>query len=68
MCSCINFRKERHKERIKKVIAYAEEARCRSQQLLALFWRKRKHSFAEPVMSVLDVQKQRVSSDEYEIV
>lgn len=32
-----NFRKERHLERIKAAIQYAEIARCRSQQLLAYF-------------------------------
>lgn len=32
-----NFRKQRHEERIRKAITYAEQPRCRNQQLLAYF-------------------------------
>ena len=49
-----NFRKNRHAERIKKALAYAEENICRSQQLLHYFGEK-----DAPACGVCDVCLER---------
>ncbi|HPH19721.1 MAG TPA: ATP-dependent DNA helicase RecQ [Haliscomenobacter sp.] len=60
-----NFRKNRHAERIKKALAYAEENICRSQQLLHYFGEK-----DAPACGVCDVclehKKQGLDNEGFE--
>ncbi|HFC01301.1 MAG TPA: RecQ family ATP-dependent DNA helicase, partial [Phaeodactylibacter sp.] len=60
-----NFRKKKHLERLQKVIGYAENAICRSQQLLAYFGEKDSEK-----CGVCDVCLERtkvdLAKDEYE--
>ena len=60
-----NFRKKRHLLRLQKVIAYAENAICRSQQLLAYFGEKESEK-----CGICDVCLERnkvvLSKDDYE--
>jgi ATP-dependent DNA helicase RecQ len=60
-----NFRKNRHYERIQKAINYAEQAVCRSQQLLRYFGET-----DSPKCGICDVclgrTKSEVSTDEYD--